>query len=233
MARTEGFTPKVGMGRSLLARDVAEEERKEREIYEKELKAAEDAAKEASEGKSLWTAIGSALGAAVGFWTGGFKGAVKGYTLGGEAGKWGHRGVGALTGTAYDPADYALSTDVGKFHVSQKYDIQDVNREFQQAADTEFWRDVTGTGTSLAALAFLPEGAEKGKTGKEMFSGWMAGRTAPVGSVSGASATGGSPWWERFDPRKLFAEKQSLTEDAVDAYQKERERKLLEGTYRK
>jgi len=173
-----------GAGLSLLYRDMGIEEAEERKLYEEQLKEHEEAVLKASEESSALSLLGSTLFAAAGFYGGGFKGAAKGWTLGGEAGKWAHRGYGKLTGTAYDPADYALGTDMGKFGVSKKYDIEDINRQFEEASTSQFWKDVTGTGTAFATMAMLGgdggAGTEEGTksfwdmTGKEMIDKWKA-----------------------------------------------------------
>jgi|TARA_Y100000034_G_scaffold118905_1_gene160095 hypothetical protein len=151
-----------GAGRSTLLRDIGTERASERARYEQELNEAEDAKAADSSASSLWSMIGSFIGASIGFYTGGPQGAYRGYAYGKEAGKWGYEGVGALTGTGYDPEDYAVSTDVGKFDVSQKYELEDINRMFVEADRAEFWKDVTDTGITAMSLFAAPkmEGAE-------------------------------------------------------------------------
>ena len=80
----------------------------------------------------------------------GYEGAVKGWSWGGEGGKWTHRAV-----SGYDPEDYAISTDPGKFDVSQRFDFEDINRQFEEAERARFWKDVTGTGKTIAATLAL------------------------------------------------------------------------------
>ena len=169
-----------GEGRSRLYAAYGKEEARERELYEEQLKEHEEAVLKASEEDSALSFLGSTLFAVAGFYGGGLEGAAKGWTLGGEAAKWAHRGYGKLTGTAYDPADYALGTDVGKFDVSKKYDIEDINRQFEEAHAGQFWKDVTGTGTAFATMAMLggDGGTEEGTkslldmTGKEILESW-------------------------------------------------------------
>ena len=141
------------LGRTRLIADIAKEKAFERKRYETELTAAEDAARKESEGASAWSAIGSVAGAIFGGIGGGFKGAMKGWTLGGEAGKWSHRFA-----SGYDPEDYRISTDMGKFDVQDKYKMADVNRQFEEAHKSRFWRDVAGTGQALGTMALLDSG---------------------------------------------------------------------------
>ena len=90
-----------------------------------------------------------------------YSGALKGWQVGGEGGRWTQR---AFSG--YDPEDYAVSTDPGKFDVSQKYDFEDVNRQFEAADKSRLWKDVTSTGTTFASmLAF----EAKGEAGDDWF----------------------------------------------------------------
>ena len=142
-----------GAGRSLLLKEMEVEKANEQFIFERDLKRAEDAAREQSEGSSLWsTFTGVAMGLG-GLFSGGPKAGYEGFMKGREVGKWGHR---LLSG--YDPKDYAVSTDVGKFGVDQKYKLEDVNRKFVEADKAQFWKDVTGTGMSLLAAYSAPEG---------------------------------------------------------------------------
>ena len=57
-----------------------------------------------------------------------------------------------LAGTEYDPEDYAISTDVGKFGLDQKSALEDVNLAFERADEAEFWKDITGAGVSAFSL---------------------------------------------------------------------------------
>ena len=136
-----------GAGRSRLLREQGMEEASERARYERELKVAEDAAKAESEGSSLWSAAGGIGGGLWGLFTGGLQGAYKGFQWGKEGGKWGHRLF-----SGYDPSDYDVSTDVGKFGVSQKYALEDINKQFEVARDAQFWKDIAGTGASAMSL---------------------------------------------------------------------------------
>jgi hypothetical protein len=146
-----------GAGMSTLLRERGMEQARERKLYESEVGEAEDAARAESEGSSLWSTLGSIIGAGIGLATGGPAGAYKGYQYGKEVGKWGRKGIKKATGTEYDPEDYFVSTDVGKFGVSQKYDLEDINRQFEEADRSQFWKDVTGTGVSLLSVLETPD----------------------------------------------------------------------------
>ena len=155
-----------GEGRSLLYKDIGQEEAFERGRYERELSSAEDALERDVESSSLWRTLGSFIGAGIGFvGTGGTpQGAFKGWQVGGEAGKWGQRGF-----SGYDPEDYAITTDPGKFDVSQRYDFEDVNRQFEDAERSRLWKDITGTGTTVASMLAL---GAKGDAGGEPVDWW-------------------------------------------------------------
>ena len=138
-----------GEGRTRLYRDMAQEEASELARYNRQLGKAETAQREDVESGALWDFLGSAAGAGIGFVLSGGNpyGAVKGWTVGGEAGTWAQRAV-----SGYDPEDYAISTDPGKFDVSQRYDFEDINRQFEAAERSRLYKDITGTGTAIAAM---------------------------------------------------------------------------------
>ena len=148
-----------GEGRSRLYAEIGKEEGFELGRYERELAAAEAAAKKESEGSSLWSLAGNIVGLILGS-PGGPEGMYKGWLAGGEGGKWLHRGL-----SGYDPEDYAVTTDPGKFDVGRRYILEDVNRQFQKAADAQFWADVVGTGRTAFSMFFdAPDlGGEKKK----------------------------------------------------------------------
>ena len=154
---TEQYNPLAGgrgLGRSRLYAEIGKEQAFEGKRYEEEVTAAEDAAKEETEGASAWSTLGSVTGALLlGLGTKSLKGAMKGWTLGGEAGKWGHR-----LASGYDPEDYRISTDMGRFDVQDKFKMADVNRQFEEAYKSRFWRDVAGTGQALGTMALLDSG---------------------------------------------------------------------------
>ena len=160
---TEQYNPLSGgrgLGRSRLYAEMGKEKAFEAKRYEEEVIAAEDAAKRETEGASLWQTLGSVTGAILGM-GGGFEGAMRGWTAGGEGGKWLHR-----LASDYDPEDYQISTDMGRFDVQDKYKMADVNRQFEEAHKSRFWRDVAGTGQALGTMALL--GSDLGKIfGKE------------------------------------------------------------------
>ena len=152
---TEQYNPLAGgrgLGRSRLYAEMGKEKAFETKRYEEELTAAEDAAKREAEGASLWQTLGSVTGAILGM-GGGFEGAMRGWTAGGEGGKWLHR-----LASDYDPEDYQISTDMGRFDVQDKYKMADVNRQFEEAHKSRFWRDVAGTGQALGTMALLDGG---------------------------------------------------------------------------
>ena len=141
-----------GLGRSRLYAAIGKEEAFEAKRYEEELTVAEDAARKETEGASAWQGIGSTLAAVGTFLTtgGDIKSTAKAWQWGGEAGKWGHR-----LASGYDPEDYRISTDMGRFDVQDKFKMADVNRQFEEAHKSRFWRDVAGTGQALGTMAFL------------------------------------------------------------------------------
>ena len=155
-----------GAGRSRLIAEMGKEKAFEARRYDKELAEAEKAARGESQGKTLWSTLGSIAGAAIGAATLDPKNIYKGYLYGGEVGKWGYNWLGS----DYDPEDYALSTDMGRFNVTQDIDIKDVNRRFQEAHESQFWQDVAGTGKAVGTLAYLGSDLGKmfGKTGSQI-----------------------------------------------------------------
>jgi hypothetical protein len=166
-----------GEGRSLLYADKAEEEWFEQDRLEKELKAAEDAVSKESKGNSALSLLGSTLGAAAGFFYGGVKGMSTGWAAGGELAKWGRKGIKKVLGTAYDAKDHALSTDMGTFDVSKGADIEEINRDFEEAQKAQFWKDITGTGATLLTLGGMKS------TGIDWLDKWMS----PVVQNEGAA----------------------------------------------
>ena len=154
-----------GSGRSRLIAEMGKEEAFEKRRYDEELVEAEEAAREESQGKTLWSTLGSIAGAAIGAATLDPKNIYKGYLYGGEVGKWGYNLF-----SDYEPEDYYLSTDMGRFNVTQDIDIKDVNRQFQEAHESQFWQDVAGTGKAVGTLAYLGSDLGKmfGKTGSQI-----------------------------------------------------------------
>ena len=136
-----------GAGRSRLIAEIGKEEAFEERRYDEELVLAEEAARRESEGKTLSSAVGSGLGLLWGLYTGN---PYKGYLAGREGGTWLHNLF-----SGYDPGDYALSTDMGRFDVQDAYKMEDVNRRFQEAYEAQFWQDVAGTGQTLGSMALL------------------------------------------------------------------------------
>ena len=153
-----------GAGRSRLIAEIGKEQAFEARRYDEELVVAEEAAREESQGKTLWSTLGGVGGALFGAATGDPRNILKGYTAGREGGTWAYNWLGS----DYDPEDYALSTDMGRFNVTQDIDIKDVNRRFQEAHESQFWQDVAGTGKAVGTLAYL--GSDLGRlfTGSEI-----------------------------------------------------------------
>tara|TARA_R110002020_G_scaffold47896_2_gene136785 strand:- start:7824 stop:8462 length:639 start_codon:yes stop_codon:yes gene_type:complete len=90
--------------------------------------------------------IGSLVGSIVLGSIFGPAGIVAGTTLGKVFG-------GAMTVDNKAAEDYKIRTDVGKFDVSEAYDIADINRSLEAADRADVWSDVVDIGKS-AALAF-------------------------------------------------------------------------------
>jgi len=160
-----------GEGRSLLYRDMGQESSFERGRYEREVSAAEDAYSEDAKKSSLYeTVFGTGAAIATLFATGSPTAASAAYGLGKGTGRLTHKLVGKAKGTEYKSEDYAVSTDPGKFNVDQKYFFEDVNRRFEEAEESRFWKDITGTGTSIASILAL--GAED-ETGMDLWNKYM------------------------------------------------------------
>ena len=155
-----------GKGRSRLYAEIGKEQAFEAKRYEEELTAAEDAARKESKGASAWQGIGSTLAALGTFLTTkDLKSTAEAWAWGGEVGKWGHR-----LASGYDPEDYAISTDMGRFDVQDAYKMEDVNRRFQEAYEAQFWQDVAGTGKTLGSMALLG-GDSEGESAWKRFLG--------------------------------------------------------------
>ena len=169
-----------GEGRSRLIAAKGKEKAFEERRYDEELVVAEGAARKESEGKTLSSAVGSGLGLLWGLYTGN---PYKGYLAGREGGTWLHNLF-----SGYDPGDYALSTDMGRFNVTQDIDIRDVNRQFEEAHKAEFWKDIAGTGKTMGTLAYL--GSDLGKlfTGSEILE-----KGTDVSGFSPRNLYGGEP----------------------------------------
>jgi hypothetical protein len=141
---------------------MGKEEAFEKRRYEEELTVAEEAARGESQGKTAFSSIGSVLGLLAGLKMGK---PYEGYLAGREGGTWAYNLM-----SGYDPEDYALSTDMGRFNVTQDLDIKDINKRFQEAHESQFWQDVAGTGKAVGTLAYLGSDLGKmfGKTGSEV-----------------------------------------------------------------
>ena len=62
----------------------------------------------------------------------------------------------------FDPEDFYVSTDVGKFDVMQKWDLEEFNRNLSSAHKAEFWQDVTDTGANLLSMHYMSQGKTGG-----------------------------------------------------------------------
>ena len=157
-----------GAGRSRLIAEIGKEQAFEERRYEEELTVAEEAARKESQGKTLWSTLGSIGGAFAGAATMDPRNIFKGYTAGRELGKWGYNLM-----SGYDPEDYALSTDMGRFNVTQDIDIRDINERFLAAHESQWYKDLAGTGKAVGTLAYLGSDLGKmfGKTGSQILEG--------------------------------------------------------------
>ena len=146
-----------GAGRTQFIRDREQERAQEESLFRRQKAAAEAGFEGEAGSEGILSLIGSGIGAAVGFFTGGgIPGAVKGWTYGSEGGKWLHK-----LSRHFDPEDYYVSTDVGKFDVMQKWDLEEFNRALSSAYTSDFWQDVTDTGANLLSLWYADSGEEK------------------------------------------------------------------------
>lgn len=146
MALLQGLK-ELNMSRLAYGRLLAErgkEQAAERERYERELALAEKRRRQESERKAGWglglSAIGGALFGPIGL--------VAGKALGSYIGE----NASTILGQT-ESEKYKVSTDVGRFGVSQKHELEDVNRLLQSAdaADiAQTWKDI-GT-TALTAF---------------------------------------------------------------------------------
>jgi hypothetical protein len=152
-------SPVPGLGRARLLSDMGRESAYEQRRYENQLIQAERAAERESASKGAWGLGGSLIGAITAAATG--QDPRKGWQLGGEAGTHAYN----LFGSDYDPRQYALSTDMGTFNVSEKMRIEDVNRRFEEADKSQRRKDWVGTGSVLASIIFdAPDDEGEGKS---------------------------------------------------------------------
>ena len=172
-----------GLGRSRLYAAIGKEEAFEAKRYEEELTAAEDAARKDTEGASAWSSVGKMIGLFAGLFSGN---PYEGFLAGGEGGKWMHRFA-----SDYDPVDYRISTDMGRFDVQDAYKMEDINRQFEEAYKSQFWQDVAGTGKTLGTMALLggdSEGAPESAWKRFLKSQDTPAETFSPGSGSGFGA---------------------------------------------
>ena len=152
-------SPVPGLGKARLLADYGREQAFEQRRYENQLIQAERAAERESASKGAWALGSSFIGAITAAATGGDV--RKGWQMGGEAGTHAYN----LFGSDYDPRQYALSTDMGTFNVSDKLKIEDVNRRFEEAHKSQRRKDWVGTGKVLASTIFeAPDEEGKGES---------------------------------------------------------------------
>lgn len=152
-------SPVPGLGRARLLSDMGKESAYEQRRYENQLLRAERAAESESASKGAWGLGASLIGAITAAATG--QDPRKGWQLGGEAGTHAYN----LFVSDYDPRQYALSTDMGTFNVSEKMRIEDVNRRFEEAHKSQLRKDWVGTGSILASTIFdVPDDEGEGKS---------------------------------------------------------------------
>lgn len=143
-----------GLGRGRLLRDYGLEQASELKRFEEELGAAEDAAQYDRENRGWAEILGGGTAAAVTFLsTGDLELAHKAYLGGKNVAGWGQHFL-----SEYDPKNYALSTDMGKFEVQDKYKMQEINRAFERADESAKWSEIAETGKDIASFYLLSEG---------------------------------------------------------------------------
>tara|TARA_R110000824_G_scaffold11938_4_gene52550 strand:- start:2166 stop:2924 length:759 start_codon:yes stop_codon:yes gene_type:complete len=152
-------SPVSGLGKARLLADYGRESAYEQRRYENQLIQAERAAEDESRGKGAWGLGGSFIGALTSIASGGDP--RDGWKYGGEAGTHAYN----LFGSDYDPRQYALSTDMGTFNVSERLTVEDVNRRFEEAHKVQGRKDLVATGKVLASSIFdVPDEEDKGKS---------------------------------------------------------------------
>jgi len=177
-----------GAGRSKLLRERGMEQAAEKARYERELAEAERARSEESGWKSALSTGLKTVGAAM-F---GPVGAVGGDILG--------RTIGDV---AFKSEDVKISTDVGKFGVSQKYELEDINRQLEASDKGEFWKDVAGVGTT-ALTAFTLGGGDLTDTSSwkdfsmTKFGGKKAAEAGGYGTGLFGKGAGGQSMWSQW-----------------------------------
>ena len=145
-----------GEGRSQLYADIEKERAQEESLFRRQKATAQAGFEDEAESEGILSFIGGGIGAAWGFFSGGgVPGAVEGWQVGSEGGKWLHNWF-----SNFDPEDFYVSTDVGKFDVMQKWDLEEFNRALSSAHKAEFWQDVTDTGANLLSMYYRGQGKE-------------------------------------------------------------------------
>ena len=175
-----------GMGRLMRERGI--EQATEQKRYERELAAAEEARRKESSSKSMWGTGLSLLGGAL-F---GPVGLVAGKALG---------TFGA--DVAMKSEDVKISTDVGKFGVSQKGQLEDINRQLEAADKGQFWKDVADVGTTALTAFTLGGGSlTDTSTWKDVSMTKFGGKAAGGGMGLFGKGAGGQSMWNQWLSKK-------------------------------
>jgi|2_EtaG_2_1085320.scaffolds.fasta_scaffold91643_2 hypothetical protein len=179
-----------GMGRLMRERGI--EQATEKKRYERELAAAEEARRKESSSKSMWGTGLSLLGGALL----GPVGLVAGKALGTFGADLAHRSE-----------DVKISTDVGKFGVSQKGQLEDINRQLEAADKGQFWKDVADVGTTALTAFTLGGGSlTDTSTWKDVsmtkFGGTGAGATDTGMGLFNIGGKGSQSMWNQWLSKK-------------------------------
>ena len=166
-----------GSGRTKLIYDIGEEQFAEQTARTQDIETAERARTVEQERKSLWSLLGAGIGLAFGGPLPMLLGFAGGKALG---------GLGTYGGKAVE--DYMVSEDVGKFGRGEQFELQDINRELEQADRADFWGDVMDIG-KVAALQYTLGGGSFTDPGN--YSPWhIGGKKAATEGMYGAGLFG-------------------------------------------
>ena len=200
----------MAQGRARFLRDIGMERAQEGARRDYDVSQATRARSIEQERKGVGSLLGSlVLGAAFGP-----AGIVAGTTLGKIFG-------GAMTVGGKAAEDYKIGTDVGKFDLSEAYDIAEVNRSLEAADKADVWSDVVDVGKS-AALAFTLGGGslkDPGNFSATHFGGKSAIQQHGYGQGLFGKGSGGSLWDHLFsDPRKATSVITGAGSDVTDEF---------------
>ena len=124
-----------GAGRSLLYKEYGEEKAAEAKRYHDEVAAIDAKRQKESTAKGIWSSVGKiVLGAIFGP-----PGMIAGDAIGTTA-----------ADLAYDWEDMRVTTDPGRFEQTQQYDLEQTNIDYAAQNEADFWKDLTGVGTTAA-----------------------------------------------------------------------------------